>query len=445
MCAEQVSLAQIALVGRNNPVVARHDGRRIDQRQFAAEIAAFTASILQQQQHHYALYYQDAYPFAVMLFALFHAGKPVWIPSNNRPATAKKLRSQGCRLIGQWDGREVLPERMGDASLELEALDLQQTQLTIFTSGSNGQPKAINKSLIQLQREVEVLEQQWGPVLGRAAAVATVSHQHIYGLLFRLLWPLASGRSFHSPIYLSPEPMLQAVASDSACWVASPAQLKRLDDRTEWDKIARLTAIFSSGGPLATDVASHIEAQSGQQVIEIYGSSETGGIGWRRTAAGAAWRPFAGIQLTNSAAGETLLRSPFLPETTTFTLADRVELQADGLFILSGRLDRIVKVEEKRLSLDELEQTLKEQAGIAEAHSLLLPDQRDRIAAVIVLTESGRFALSQQGRPRWIRQLRQPLMAAFETVVLPRQWLFMDALPLTSEGKMDNPMLAQLL
>ena len=51
----------------------------------------------------YALFTEDAYPFAVLLFALFHAGKEVWIPGNNRPGTAQQLQQLDCQLIGDWD------------------------------------------------------------------------------------------------------------------------------------------------------------------------------------------------------------------------------------------------------------------------------------------------------------------------------------------------------
>ena len=448
MCAELISLAECALAGRNNDrTVAVHAGQIIDRQRFCAEVAAQAETLVEQSQQRYALYYDASYPFAVLLFALLHAGKQVWIPGNNRPATAEKLLQQGCRLLGEW------PDNVGLISEAppvkntclMMPLDLQQVQLTIFTSGSSGQPKAIAKTLLQLRREVEVLERQWGAMLGLAAAAATVSHQHIYGMLFRLLWPLAAGRCFHSQMFLSPEPMLNAIGVTPAYWVASPAQLKRLDERTAWDDIARLSAIFSSGGALSAEVARQIEQRSGQQVVEIYGSSETGGIGWRRTTAGASWTPFAGISLSCGQGVNCQLHSPFLHEVSSYRLDDRIELHDDGRFTLSGRLDRIVKVEEKRLSLDELEQTLQQSDWVAQAHTLLLTDRRDLIAAVIVLTGSGKARLQQQGRAAVIRQLRTQLMQSFETVVLPRKWLFVEALPLSPQGKIDNTMLRQLL
>ena len=163
-----------------------------------------------QANQRYALYTEDAYPFAVLLFALFHAGKEVWIPGNNRPGMAAQLQEQaGCQLIGDWDAGQPFDYQLTRywqaTQFSLSPLNPAETKLVIFTSGSTGQPKAIEKRLFQLQNEIAVLEQLWGKRLGSSEILSTVSHQHIYGLLFRVLWPLSAGRCFHSSIYLNPE------------------------------------------------------------------------------------------------------------------------------------------------------------------------------------------------------------------------------------------------
>lgn len=444
MCAEPTPLSRCALPAHPELTVAVHAEQLLDRRRFCADVAAAASLLQRRTQSCYALYHEDAYPFAVALFALWHSNKKVIIPGNNCPATADELAGQGVALIGAWHGRESSLAGPAEAHIELHALSSVDTQLTLFTSGSNGRPKAIVKTLLQLQREVDVLEAQWGRMLAESAAVATVSHQHIYGLLFRLLWPLASGRCFHSQLFLSPEPMLKALAGQSAYWAASPAQLKRLDELTAWDQLAGFSAIFSSGGPLPPDAAAQIERLCGQKVIEVYGSSETGGIAWRRLSHDTRWTPFAGIGLSRGEDGRCFLTSPYLPDAVAYPMDDRIELHDDGRFSLLGRLDRIVKVEEKRLSLDALENALSHSDWVEQAHCLLLSNRRDRVAAAIVLTESGLEALRRQGRAAVIKSLRRQLQRAFESVVLPRKWLFFDTLPMTRQGKINHVLLRQL-
>ncbi|MGR9053033.1 MAG: AMP-binding protein [Gammaproteobacteria bacterium] len=447
MCADLVPLDRIVLEGNDSDAVSLHRGLSVERRHFRRDVAAAADQLRHQPHRQYALYTETAYPFAVSLFALWHAGKHVVLPGNNRPATAESLLRNGCRLSGDWPGdRDCFQDTGTGAASKLTPLDPLQTRLTLFTSGSEGDPKAIEKSLIHLQREVETLERQWGAMLGAASAAATVSHQHIYGLLFGLLWPLAAGRCFHSLLYPDPESMLKASSTAPTYWVASPAQLKRLDDLSPWSEMARLKAIFSSGGALPEAAARRIETHSGLRVVEIYGSSETGGIGWRTVPDSPYWTPFPNIELAaDGNNGRCRLRSPYLPEPGSCLLDDRIELHPDGRFTLAGRLDRIVKVEEKRLSLDALERVLEQSDLVAQAHCLLLYGNRDRIAAVVAVSESGRAMLFRHGEGFVIRQLREHSMHAFEAVALPRKWLFFDALPLTAQGKLDRELVSALL
>jgi 3-hydroxymyristoyl/3-hydroxydecanoyl-(acyl carrier protein) dehydratase len=399
--------------------IAYHAGHYYDVDQFFGAVKSWIIKLQSQPFRRYGLYANDAYPFAVMLFALFHAGKEVWIPGNNRPGTALQLQQLDCQLTGDWDtGRsfDYCLESTEYSGLSLLPLDPAETRLVIFTSGSTGHPKPVAKQLIQFQLEIETLEKQWGKQLSHAAVLATVSHQHIYGLLFRVLWPLSAGRCFHSDCFINPETLVKDAQDTAAYWVASPAHLKRLDCGSPWDGIASLCAVFSSGGALQHEVAQQILGCSGQSVIEIYGSTESGGIAWRQQ--NSAWTLFEGMSLIQT---------------------------DDGRFILHGRSDRIVKIEEKRLSLAELEQRLLAISWVAETFTLMLTKHRDIVGAVIVLTEDGVHSLKTKGRKPLIKQLRETLYQYFDAVVLPRKWLFLERMLLTTEGKIEQPVLKHLL
>ncbi|MGR8998449.1 MAG: AMP-binding protein [Gammaproteobacteria bacterium] len=425
--------------------IAYHGGRYYDADQFYGAVKFWVAKFQSQPVQRYALFTEDAYPFAVILFALFHAGKEVWIPGNNRPGTALQLQQLDCQLIGDWDTSRTIDyclESIECSGLSLSPLDPTETRLVIFTSGSTGSPKPVDKQLIQFQLEIEILEKKWGKQLAQAAALATVSHQHIYGLLFRVLWPLSAGRCFHSDCYINPETLVKRAQDTAAYWVASPAHLKRLDQGSPWNGIARLCVVFSSGGALQHDVAQQIFACSGQLVIEIYGSTESGGIAWRQQ--DSAWTLFEGMSLTQTD-DVWYLHSPYLFDQAGLRLDDQISLQENGQFMLRGRLDRIVKIEEKRLSLTELEQRLIAIPWVAETFTLMLTKHRDVVGAVIVLTEEGMLSLKTKGRKPLIKQLREALYQYFDAVVLPRKWLFLERMPLTAEGKIEQSVLKHLL
>ncbi|MGZ4982085.1 MAG: AMP-binding protein [Methylobacter sp.] len=425
--------------------VAYHAGQYYSAEQFANSVKSWVDKLQAQPFQHYALYTEDAYPFTVLLFALLHAGKQIWIPGNNCPGTARQL-SLDCQLLGDWQKGECFDYNLDGPACSGRSLSLLNpldNQMVIFTSGSTGQAKPIAKCLNQFQLETATLEQRWGEQLGDAGALATVSHQHIYGLLFRVLWPLSAGRCFHSQAYINPETLVNAIADRPAYWIASPAHLKRLDQQSPWSGIGALKAIFSSGGALPESAAQQILSSGGQAVIEVYGSSETGGIAWRQQEQ--AWTLFSGMRLS-CIDGKWLLHSPYLQSGAgDFQLDDQITLLDDGRFTLHGRSDRIVKIEEKRLSLTELEQRLTTEPWVDEAHALVIAKSRDVVAAITTLSQPGLEQLTIQGRNWLIRQLRMTLKPWFEPVVLPRKWLFVNTMPLTAQGKIDQRLLKTLL
>jgi acyl-CoA synthetase (AMP-forming)/AMP-acid ligase II/3-hydroxymyristoyl/3-hydroxydecanoyl-(acyl carrier protein) dehydratase len=421
--------------------VAYHAGQHYSTEQFARAVKNWAGKLQTQPFRHYALYTEDAYPFAVLLFALLHAGKQIWIPGNNCQGTAEQL-SPDCQLLGDWHKSESFdycldePACFGGPLAPLNPLD---NRMVIFTSGSTGQAKPIAKCLNQFQLEIATLEQNWGEQLSDSEALATVSHQHIYGLLFRVLWPLSAGRCFHSQAYINPETLVNAANQRPAYWIASPAHLKRLDQQSPWAGITALKAIFSSGGALPESAAQQILSDGSQAVIEVYGSSETGGIAWRQWEQ--AWTLFTGMRLSGID-GKWFLYSPYLQSGAgDFQLDDQITLLDDGRFTLHGRSDRIVKIEEKRLSLTELEQRLSGEPLVDEAHALVIAKSRDVVAVVVMLSQQGFEQLASLGRNRLIRQLRKSLEQWFEPVVLPRKWLFVNTMPLTAQGKIDQRLL----
>jgi len=245
-------------------------------------------------------------------------------------------------------------------------LDEAAARLVVFTSGSTGEPVAIEKRLDQLAREVEALEAAFGADAGTATVHGTVSHQHIYGLLFRVLWPLASG------------------------------------------------------------------------------SSETGGIAWRRWDSELPpWQALPGVDWRIDD-GRLQVRSPHLAQARDWwTSEDQVSAEGGG-FRLLGRADRIVKIEERRVSLDALERDIGIHPGVAEARVCVLSGARDALVAVVVPNESGWELLRGQGRRAFSQLLSQHLASRHDAVIRPRRWRYATALPVNAQGKVTERALTAL-
>jgi len=443
--------------------------------QFTRETAVWRQVLSRQAGTRFALYLQDTISFAAALFGAWQAGKTIYLPSDTLADTCKALALEVDGFIGEFDAMlqplqplQPLPARDAtDQAGTPQLLDANAPALVVYTSGSTGMAQAIPKKLSQLSTEVATLEALFGTRAGVADIVATISHQHIYGLLFKVLWPLAAGRAIHARSAFFPEDLAAIAPPRPWLLLASPAHLKRLPDSPVRPDVSRLQAIFSSGGPLLPDAAAATQQLLGHRPIEIYGSSETGGIAWRQagtqqvagTARDDSWRPMPRVDVRLDSEHDCLeVRSPHLPDAQWWRMADRVEFvggqHPEQGFYLRGRADRIVKLEEKRISLDQIERLLLASPLVAEVRVLVhrespsspsSPSRRERIAAFIVLTGAGRGLLGQQGKLALNTQLRAVLADAIESVALPRLWRYLDAMPANTQGKTTVAALTALL
>jgi acyl-coenzyme A synthetase/AMP-(fatty) acid ligase len=417
-------------------------------RQHALQLAA---ELQRRGVQRLAIYLDDAGELAVALLAAWRAGIAVLLPADAQPQTRQRMSSQ-CDLWLDSSGVDTSGVATLDSLLNTDTpalppapLDLDQCQLTLCTSGSSGEAKLIDKSLRQLANEVEALEQLWGAQLGTATILGSVATQHIYGLLFRVLWPLCAGRPFLRRAQPFPEDLQREslTFSNGFAWVVSPALLKRMGDNLNWPALNAVRQVFSSGGALAAETAAELNELLGQWPTEIYGSSETGGIAWRQGFE--LWTPFAGIELGQNASGALHLMSPYLPAGHREQTADAVDLQDDGRFALHGRLDRIIKLEEKRISLPMIEQALNSHEWVSDARLGVVQEGRAYLGALVALSPAGLHALRNEGRKTLTLTLRRHLADHCDAIALPRRWRLLTQLPYSNQGKLAQATVEALL
>ena len=449
-----------------NRVIIATEQSHITVADFVQRVALLSAQIKQYSEHRWLVWLPEFSDFVVALFALWHAGKTPVVPPNFQPnlllelsdayeavLVTQEIQVVGAHtkpqwVMGDWTAATIASQSAQNSFAPLEA----ESQLVLYTSGSTDQPKPITKYLTQLDAEVQVLEQLWGTVCADKSVLGTVPHHHIYGLLFRILWPLAAQRVMVAAVAATPTELSRAWQDHGACvLISSPTHLTRLPalvDLPTWS--GRYVVAFSSGAPFPESAAREILGAWALPVQEVYGSSETGGIAWRQVGATLneketypCWNPLPGVEVrygvqygVQYGAAETLeIISPFLPDKMPYTTADRVEIEANGSFKLCGRVDRVVKIEGKRASLDQIEGLLRKHPWVAEVVVLALSEPRQCLAAVVVLRDEGEMALAQ-GRAYLSQQLRQHLLPSIDAVLVPRRWRFVEQLPVDARGKL---------
>lgn len=442
---------QITQIKPHNPLLAYYRQNAVTQQQFVASVEqVYEQLIAESDKKTWALFCDDALLFAIGFFALLHAGKDVILPGNLTEATQQRL-NQLCdaTLTDQATSPIALTllESAQKARGILPKILLARSTVTIFTSGSTGEPKAIVKQLSQIEAEMRHLQMAWDKELSNSVVIATVSHQHIYGLLFRVLWPLASERPFYSEQLLDSALAFSKIreSTQPVVWVASPAHLKRIDaTQIGEDKLQQLVKIFSSGGPLPANAAQQCESLLKLSPTEVYGSSETGGIAFRQQAAGnMQWQTLPGVEVRCIEGSTNLqVKSAHVNCNDAWYITDdAAEMIGPQVFELKGRLDRIVKLEEKRLSLVELEQAICNSGWVIEALCWVLPQTKEQhrqtLSATLRLNEAGVAMLSQHGRAALVKAIKQVLQKQFELSLLPRKWRFVEQIPCNAQGKID--------
>lgn len=405
--------------------------------QFWQDVALQAAAIAQMENLTWALWEADSYEFLVLFFAALLAEKQVLLPPNRVRELEQDFAAQQIYFLKRQDVEKVVP-----LSLILDDDFLEHAQLYFYTSGSTGEPKKIPRTLKQLLNEVQGLSQSF-TFDEHAIAIATVSHQHIYGLLFKLLLPLATGRSFYSPQMAFPEDVVQAqkqleMLGLSNYLISSPALLKRW---TTDVVLQHCQMVFSSGGKLESGVRPFLN----RPIIEVLGSSETGGIAHRAQDEDA-WTAFSNVAIRIEDQ-QLMVKSNHAYEDDWITTGDGAAWTdaTCQTFKLMGRTDRIIKLEEKRLSLDAIEQSIQALDAVQQCHVLVLEhEHRQILGCIVVLKEDAREQLQQLGKSAFVGHLKQQLKDRLETIAIPRQWRFLNQLPQNSQSKLNKSYLQTL-
>lgn len=443
----QMKTVPVVIAPDNVVAMGRHGVRT--QRQLLRDVAVVAAQLpTARPGDELLLNCQDRYVFAVGLLAAWKVGFVVALPPNRRPRTLQALLDRNhvrghLHDVDLESGialRRLMQAQIAAGDPSPVSLAADRCVATVHTSGSTKEHRSWHKTARQLFTEAHTLADTFGIGPG-ARVLASVPAHHIYGLLFGVLVPLVAGATFACETPLHAEAVAATIRKHEIdVLVSTPAHLRGFEV-LDPGALAGLRLVFSSGASLHPDTAHMLRERFRIQATEVLGSTETGGIAWRRSASGVepiAWTPFAGVHVDVGADGRMLLDSPFLGAGAAIPhpCEDRVERREGGTFVHLGRLDDVVKIAGKRLALGELERRLLALPGVEDAVALVEPStdgraQRVRVAAVAPGTDP--------------EALHRALQQWFDPVTLPRKIVLVDALPRDETGKLTRARVLELL
>ena len=403
-----------------------------------ADAGRVAAGLVHHEPGAVALSCSDRYLFAAALLGAWQAGRAVFLPQNGQPDTLRALREDP-------DVRILLHDRTGSAEgIHVGALlsrsippapwpeiDPGRHLVTLLTSGSTGKSQRCPKTGVQLLGEATVLARVFGVARG-ARILATAPPHHIYGLLFGILLPLRAGGVIIRETPLHAESVVASLRRYAATHLVSvPAHLAVLG---EVDDPPPLACVFSSGAPLPSSTSEALRVRIGWRVVEVYGSTETGGVAWKSGAE--PWRPLPGVSVSAADDGRILVSSPFLPPgTRSYLGADLISPVEGGGFHLLGRRDGVAKIAGKRVSLREIEDLLLRVPGVRDSAVVARPSSSPRGEEIWVAVAAD--GVTSVG-------LRTALSGWLDPVAMPRRIRIVHALPRGETGKLAHERLLEL-
>ena len=405
------------------------------------------------------LHCEDYWHFLCSFIALLQCKKEVLLTANISPKFIEEIKEgAGGKVNFLTDQTEVEGKKIEDSIFipkiveeakepsESEKMNVpeiisDETKILMFTSGSTGHPKAVHQRMTEFELDNAFILSKWYEEFASRKVCAVNSQHHIYGFLFTISLPFAAGVPFRRKRVEFPEEF-EALDDESYMIIAVPAFLKRTCAEMGEKRLPLKNPwIFSSGGAVSPELAVDTERVFGFCPLEVYGSTETSGIAYRQqTKNGLVWTPFdnAKIWLDKDDGCLTII-SPYIKDPAGFKTGDLAEMHEDGTFLLKGRADSIVKIEEKRISVTEVENRLLSTGLVADCSVVPMSDRRQYLAAALVLNAEGKAKF--EGTEKYLinRYFHDYLLQFFENVVLPKKWRYLEKLPTDVQGKKHKP------
>jgi acyl-coenzyme A synthetase/AMP-(fatty) acid ligase len=394
----------------------------------------------------------DRYHFTVGFAASLLSGKVSLLPSTHTPEVVRQLTEFAPDVVCLTDDADCALPRVayptdalrgaaersppGAAAAAVPTIDAAQLAAIVFTSGSTGTPLPYRKTFGRLIDCVRVEADYLGLAAEPPCAiVATVPAQHMYGFESSVLIALANGHALcaERPFYPADIAAVLGTLPRPRILISTPVHLRAL--LASGIALPQTDLIVSATAPLAQQLAAETERRFNTQLLEIYGSTETGQIAVRRPTEGAEWRLWPGVTL--SLEGEiTWAQGGHIEQRTR--MHDVLEVTGAGCFLLHGRVTDLVNIAGKRSSLSFLNHQLNSIPGVLDGVFFHVEESRPshtgvaRVAACVVAP--GLDAA------RVLEALRQRI----DPVFLPRPLLLVARLPRNGTGKLPQEALRSL-
>lgn len=339
---------------------------------------------------------------------------------------------------------------------EFKKICSAEDRIIQFTSGSQGESKAVARTENAISNEVKSLETLFQPVTDESVFMPLSPLFHSYGLIGGTLFPLSHGLTIAFADVRYPKKILSSVKDLKVTHMfVTPFIYKMFcevltvnNDSFDFSSIKKS---FSAGGALELDVAKRYKELSGVDIFQNYGSTEAGTMALGK-------EPFyidnsLGVLLSNPSysilpldyideenCGELLLKNDSIdfhylyPESLNqdkfidgmFRTGDIVQSK-NGSFYYKGRSDGLINVNGLKVYASEIESIMLRMDEISEVCVISDKDAKDGAMIAYIVLEKNASVTEND-----IKQFCKKYMADYK---IPRTIRFIDEMPKNSSGK----------
>nr|WP_282444823.1 AMP-binding protein [Idiomarina sp. ATCH4] len=307
------------------------------------------------------------------------------------------------------------------ADIVIKSREVHSRNITVTTSGTTGQPKPCEHSWSCLVEEVNefihIFNNEYE--ISPSRIVALVPSHHIYGFLFTVLLPNVIDvpvlRGFKAYSHVR-----NGGLQTGDIVVGFPELLTQI--ATEIPPLPPAMLFISSTGYCPPRTLHQLYAMGAARAVEIYGSSETAGIGYR-------CEPENNYHLLPRWRSDTNNPQQLIEKQsqTVYEIPDKAQWQTANEFKIAGRLDKAISIRGINVFPARIAESLRQHPAIIDTDVRpMTPDEGSGLKAFIVLRNDTEE--TAQSIRNWLAERLAP-------AEIPEHISFGEQLPLNAMGK----------
>lgn len=426
-------------------LINKENKYNISYKNFIIDIAKCLEYISKLEKDTITIFIDNAYYFIVVLSSALLLKKKVNVLNNNSPKYVDKIVDNSTVYISDDEKSNIslkdIFEKEHDEKwiefLKSNKID-ENMNINFYTSGFTGFPKLIEKTLKQFEAEALKIIGEFGENLKDSIFAYSVPHYHSYGFVFDFLVPYILELKFLDNRINYLETLNNFEEYKEITFITNPAFLKRIDKSSL--KIKSKWYVFSSTGALDKETSDLCIETFNTDAIEIYGSTEGGGMAYRKKSEKDLWTRLKIVKLKVNENGSLFCSSGYTGEGLWVHVGDVVDMKNENEFELLGREDSIVKIEGKRISVQQIDRQILQDKNFIDSYTIYCKsDKREYAASFIVLKDAN------ANKDNMRKYIKDYLKGYFEKIVIPKKIYFIERIPRNELGKIERKKLDEIM